>query len=334
MEATQMNVDFHAHALVPDVLSGSGPEDWRPAIVPHESGGYFVQNAYHTNGPIFNPMVEPDQIIATRQAASIDLTVICTPPHAFFYELAPTEGASTVQNDGLSRVVAEHQRHLAGLGTLPLQDVVLAVKELERVMTDLGLSGVEIASNINGEDLGSERFRPFWEAAEALGAVVFIHPAFSGSIGGERMKAYDLRRIMGNLMETAQAAAHLIFSGILEAFPDLKIVLAHGGGVLPYLVGRLDHGYQVRTKPKENITRLPSTYLRMFYYDTITHYGPALRYLIDLVGVDHVLLGSDYPFDMGYDRPVEFVDRLPGLSQLDRERILGSNALRLLGRTP
>ncbi len=327
-----MNVDFHAHALVPEILSDRGPVDWRPAIVPHESGGYLVQNAYHTNGPVFNPMVEPDQIIAARQAVGIDLTVLCTPPHAFFYELSPTEGASAIQNDGMARVVAEHSQHLAGLGTLPMQDVPLAAKELERVMTDLGLSGVQIGSNINGEELGNECFRPFWEAAEALGAVVLIHPSFSDSLGGERTKAYDLRRLMGNLLETAHAVAHLIFSGVLEAFPDLKIVLAHGGGVLPYLVGRLDHGYQVRTKPKRHITHPPSAYLGVFYYDTITHYGPALQYLIDLVSVERVLLGSDYPFDMGYDQPVEFVNQLPALSQADRERIVGGNALQLLGR--
>jgi aminocarboxymuconate-semialdehyde decarboxylase len=328
-----VNVDFHAHTLVPDILSEGEPRDWRPAIVPDEGGGYFVRNAYQANGPIFHPMVEADRMIAMRQAAGIDLTVVCAPPHAFFYEVAPAERASELQNDGLSRMVAEHPRHLAGLGTLPLQDVPRAVKELERVMNELGLSGVEIASNINGEDLGSQHFRPFWEAVEALGAVVLIHPAFSGSIGGERMQVYDLRRMMGNLIETAVAAAHLIFSGVLESYPDLKIVLAHGGGVLPYLVGRLDHGYQVRAKPKENITRRPSAYLRMFYYDTITHYGPALQYLLDLVGADHVVLGSDYPYDMGYERPVEFVDRLPGLSQADQEKILAGNALRLLGRS-
>jgi len=327
-----VNVDFHAHALVPDILSERGPVDWRPAIIPDASGGYLVQSAYHTNGPIFYPMVDVDEIVAAREAAGIDLTVLCITPDTFLYNLPAAEGVSAVQNDGLARMVSENPAHLAGLGTLPMQDEALAVKELERVVVQLGLPGVQIASNVNGVELGDERFRPFWEAAESLGAVVFIHPSFSHSLGGDRMKTFDLRRLMGNLMETAQAAAHIIFSGVLESYPRSRIVLAHGGGVLPYLVGRLDRGHQVRTSPRRHITRPPSVYLRMFYYDTITHHAPALQYLIDLVGVDQIVMGSDYPFDMGYERPIEGVDALDGLDQTARAKILGGNALRLLGR--
>ena len=327
-----MPVDFHAHVLAREILSDIGPADWRPAIEPQPSGGYMVHNAQHINGPMFLPMVDPAEIIAKRREVGIDLTVVSPPPDAFFYELAPAENASQLQNDGLARMVADHPQHLAALGTLPLQDVPLAVKELERVMTELHLVGVEIASNINGTELGDPRFRAFWEAAAALGAVVLVHPSFFQSLGGDRLKPYDLRRLMGNLLETACAAAHLIFSGTLEAYPQLKIVLVHGGGVLPYLVGRLDHGYGVRAKAREKLPNLPSSYVRRFYYDTVTHYAPALQYLVDLVGADHVVLGSDYPFDMGDEHQVEFVNQVPGFRQAERDQILSGTALRLLGR--
>lgn len=325
-----MPIDFHAHALAREIVSDRGPVDWRPAIEPLAGGGYMVHSARHTNGPILLPMVDPTEIIAMRLSVGIDLTVLSPPPDAFFYDLSPSEGASQTQNDGLARAVAEHPQHLAALGTLPLQDVHLAVKELERVMTELRLAGVEIASNINGMELGDERLRPFWEAAEALGAVVMVHPSFFQSLGGERLAPYDLRRLMGNLLETACAAAHIVFSGTLEAYPRLKILLVHGGGVIPYLVGRLDHGYGVRSNARKRIPHLPSTYVKRFYYDTVTHYGPALRYLLDLVGAERVVLGSDYPFDMGDEHQVEFVNNLPGIAQADREQILAGTAGRLL----
>lgn len=329
-----MNVDIHAHTLASGILADHGPELWRPAIIPHESGGYLIKNPSFTNGPVLRDIVEPDQIVAEMQAANVDLAVLSTPPFGLFYHLPPAEGehASIIQNDGLAEAVTKYPQCLAGLGTVPLQDVPRAISELERVMTDLKLSGVEIGSSINGEDLGHDHYFPFWEAVEALGAVVLVHPVMFDHIGRDRMTAYYLRNLLGNPMETTQFAAHLIFSGVLEVFPRLKIVLSHAGGVLPYLRGRLERGYQLRAEPKQNITRPPSEYLGMFYYDTITHYGPTLQYLIDLVGADHVLLGSDYPFDMGYEQPVEFLNQLPELSPGDREKITGGNALRLLGR--
>jgi aminocarboxymuconate-semialdehyde decarboxylase len=327
-----MKVDIHAHMLVPEILADRGPEKWRPEMVSHPSGGYLVRNSSFVNGPAFKRIVEADQIEKSVLESGVDLTVLSTPPYAFYYELPATEGerASSIQNDGLARAVKDHSKHLAGLGTLPMQDVPMAVKELKRVMIDLKLSGVELSSNVNGEDLGSEKYRPFWEAAESLGAVVFIHPAFFQQLGTDRMNSYYLKNLLGNPMETTVFAAHMIFSGMMEDYPKLKIVLAHAGGVLPYLRGRLEHGYEVRSEPKKVISKPPSAYLGMFYYDIITHYAPTLQYLIDLVGADHVMLGTDYPFDMGIDDPVQVVEQLPGISPAERDLIMGGNALRLL----
>jgi aminocarboxymuconate-semialdehyde decarboxylase len=329
-----MKIDIHAHMLVPEILADRGPEDWRSEVVPSPGGGYLVRNKDFVNGPAFKKIVEADQIEAAMLQAGLDMAVLSTPPYAFYYDLPAAEGerASMIQNDGLAKAVAAHSQHLAGLGTLPMQDVPMAVKELERVMNNLKLPGVEISSNVNGEDLGCDKYRPFWEAAEGLEAVVFIHPAFFQQMGNDRMNGYYLKNLLGNPMETTVFAAHMIFSGMLEYYPGLKIVLAHAGGVLPYLRGRLEHGFQMRPEPKQSISRPPSEYLGMFYYDIITHYTPTLQYLVELVGAEHVVLGSDYPFDMGYDRPVEVVEQLTSLSQAERELIEGGNALRLLSK--
>ena len=332
-----MHVDVHAHILVADILADDHRSPpWRPKRIAHESGGYLVQNHQFKNGPAFKEIVDPAKIVAAFQKADVDLAILSTPPYAFFYDLPVEEGewACQVQNDGLARAVSAHPNHLAGLGTLPLQDVSCAIKELERVMGPLGLSGIEIASSIHGQDFSDPCFLPFWEAVEALDALVLVHPAYFDQIGGERLSAYYLRNLLGNPMETAVFAAHLIFSGVLEKYPNLKIVLAHAGGVAPYLRGRLDHGYQVRTEPKKIIPRLPGEYLNQFYFDTITHNVPTLQFLVDTVGADHVLLGSDYPFDMGYERPVDFINQVPGLDAAQKELILGGNALRLLNRVP
>lgn len=327
-----MVIDIHAHILVPHILSDRGSEPWRPAIVTDSGAGYFVKNNQFKNGPAFKPIYNPAGIVEEMQAMGVDCAVLSTPPYAFFYDLPLEEGrkASMIQNDGLAEIIDQHPDSITGLGTLPMQDVNGAVKELERVIKELRLPGVEIASNANRVDLGNDSYRPFWEAVEDLDALVFVHPAYFEQIGGQRMGVYYLRNLLGNPMETTLFAAHLIFSGVLEDHPGLKIVLAHAGGALPYLRGRLDHGYKVRPEPKQRISRPPSEYLKLFYYDTITHYAPTLQYLIELVGADHILLGSDYPFDMGYDRPLDIIDQVEGLSQGDKELIAGGNAQRLL----
>jgi aminocarboxymuconate-semialdehyde decarboxylase len=209
-----------------------------------------------------------------------------------------------------------------------LQDSQAAVAELKRAVNELGLLGVEIGTNINGVYLGDSQFRPFWAAAEELGAFIEIHPV--SGLGGSAKKDYYLWNAYANPAETALTAAHMIMSGLLEEHPNLKICLFHGGGHLPYQIGRLDRAYEIRPEARQKISAPPSTYLKKFYIDTITHSGPALSYLIDLVGVEQVMMGSDYPFDMGYDRPAELVEQLPRLSQADKQAILGGNARRVL----
>ena len=203
----------------------------------------------------------------------------------------------------------------------------MAMKELDRAVNELGLSGVQILTNINGRDLDDPELMPFYEEVEKLDVPVFIHPL--GVAGAERMKKYYLANLIGNPLDTTLAAAHIIFGGVLEKFPGLKFCLAHGGGNLPYIRGRLEHGYEVRPECKVAIQQPPSHYLPLMYFETITHFLPALDYLITSVGADKVMLGTDYPHDMADSQPVVTVQSLDGISDEDKERILGDNAARL-----
>ena len=218
----------------------------------------------------------------------------------------------------------------AGLGTLPMQDVKAAIAEMERCMTRLGLKGVEINDHVNGRTLEEPEFRPFWKAAQELGALVFFHQA-GDTVVTPRSARYHLPNTIGNLADRAVTFATLVFGGVMDEFPDLKICLGHGGGYTCYGIGRMDHGWQVRSEARVHITQPPSAYLGRFYYDCIVYTEPALRFLIDSVGADRVVFGTDWPYDMALDWPVAWVLGMKGLSQEEKEAILWKNLERLLG---
>jgi aminocarboxymuconate-semialdehyde decarboxylase len=190
-----------------------------------------------------------------------------------------------------------------------------------------GLKGVEIGTHVNGVYPGDARFRPFWEVCQALDAFVFIHPVEGG--GRAELRDYYMWNVIGNPLETTIAAGHLILSGVMDTYPHLKILLAHGGGALPYLHGRLDRGFERRQEINKVISRRPTEYIKQFYFDTITHDPVVLHNLVKFVGADHVLLGSDYPFDMGNENPAKLVG-FAGLGTDAEVAILGGNAARLL----
>jgi aminocarboxymuconate-semialdehyde decarboxylase len=222
------------------------------------------------------------------------------------------------------------KRFAAGLGTLPMQDVKAAIGELERCMTQLGLKGVEINDHVNGRTFDDPDFRPFWRSVEEMGAVVFFHQA-GETLVTQRSKRYHLPNSIGNLVDRAVTFATLVHGGVMDAHPDLKIVLGHGGGYTCYGIGRMDHGWQVPSEAREHISQPPSAYLRRFYYDCIVYTEPALRFLIDTVGVDRVVFGTDWPYDMALDWPVSWILGMTTLSQDEKDAILGKNLERLLG---
>jgi aminocarboxymuconate-semialdehyde decarboxylase len=274
----------------------------------------------------------PEERIADMDSLGVDVHVVS--PYVGFYnyqlDAAVAAATSRATNDEIAAMVKGWPQRFAGLGTLPMQDVKTAVGELERCLTQLGLKGVEINDHVNGRTLEEPEYRPFWKAAEQMGAVVFFHQ------GGEtlvtpRSPRYHLPNSIGNLVDRAVTFATLVHGGVLDAHPDLKIVLGHGGGYTCYGIGRMDHAWQVRTEARAHITQPPSAYLRRFYYDCIVYTEEALRFLIDSVGVDRVVFGTDWPYDMALDWPVAWVLGMTSLSPEEKDAILCKNLERLLG---
>ena len=325
-----MIIDTHAHIIVPEILRDAKPEEaWRPHVVWDASRGkQFIEYGSKRIGSALREFVSPEKILDEIKKSAADAVLLCPWVSLVRYEAKAEESLDScqIQNDALSLLVKKYPQQIAALGIVPLQDVTLAIRELERLMK-LGLQGVEIGTHVNGVYPGDVSFRPFWEACDALDAFVFIHPVEGG--GRAELRDHYMWNVIGNPMETTVAAGHLILSGVMEAYPGLKILLAHGGGALPYLHGRLDRGFKQRPEINTVIPKPPIEYLKQFYFDTITHDPLVLNHLVDLVGADRVLLGSDYPFDMGNENPVELV-RAAKLGAENEKMILGENAQRLL----
>jgi aminocarboxymuconate-semialdehyde decarboxylase len=230
-------------------------------------------------------------------------------------------------NNAASDAHQAYPTRFVGLATLPMGDPDRAVDEVERASKLPGIRGVYLGTNIADRDLDDPRFTPVFARIEALGLPVFLHP-LNTLDRSDRMKPYYLANIIGNPLDTGIACAHLIFGGVLDRFPNLQICLPHAGGVVPMLVGRWDHGAKVR-KELAHLPRPPSDYLRRFTYDTVAHSPRIMKFVIDEVGIDRIMLGSDYCFDMGYDHPVAFVDTL-GLAEGERQMVLRGTAAKLL----
>jgi aminocarboxymuconate-semialdehyde decarboxylase len=293
-------VDAHAHVIPREILRDRAPaEEWRPRLVESpadrpsvlEIGGARVLNANHE-------LVDPDRVLATLGGFGVEGALLSPFVGLLRYDAGADDclASSQIQNDGIAALGRKYPGRVAGLGTVPLQDPGLAVRELERAL-GIGLKGVEVGPSVAGVYLGDARFRPFWEACDALGAFVFVHP-----VGIPGLTEYYMSNVVGNPVATATAAAHLVLSGTMDACPKLKILLAHGGGVVPSLRGRLDHGFRVRPETR-HLPMRPSEYLRRFYYDTITHDETLLRELVAFAGADHVLLGFGLPVRHGHGRP-------------------------------
>lgn len=272
---------------------------------------------------------DADLILAAMDRRKLDAAAISLPPELLMYWAPPKLGAriARAMNDGMAELARAHPDRFLPLATLPLQDATRAAGELDRAITRLGLRGACICTHVNGVDLDDPRVAPVFEMAERLGVPLFLHPQTAGDV--TRLKDYHLWNLIGFPMETATAAARLILAGVFERFPALMVVLAHGGGFLPYQLGRLDHGYRVRPTLQERLPKLPSAYLGNIYCDSLVHNDAALRYLLDRIGADHVVLGSDYPFDMGTETAADSVRGL-GLSQAQESAVLGGTLAKLL----
>jgi len=323
-------IDVHAHFYPERFLKSLAEEGGPPgSTFEYTPSGVPTRTEGGPPTPLDASYWDIDKRIKRMNAQGVTLHALSlTSPMVHW--APPDRGAhlARIVNDAMVEAHTAYPDRFVGCATLPLQDPDLALKELERVATLRGIRGVYVPTNVGGRELGEPQYFPLYERCQALRLPVLLHPVVV--IGGDRLGKYYLRNFLGNPFDTAVAAAHLVFGGVLDRYPKLDIVLPHAGGAMPYLTGRLQHGQSVRPETR-NVARKPfGQYLRRFRYDTISHSPVLLRFLVDMVGADRVMLGSDYCFDMGYQRPRDVIGKI-GLKAADRDRILGGNAARLLG---
>ena len=326
-------IDVHAH-LVPQSLwrAAAAGKDWYGYR--HEAGqglGVMVGNGKRTAFSSPKVRFTTDERLKDMDAQGVDVQVLSIHTPFFGYHLEPAQGRQLARevNDEIAGLTRQSPQRFAGLATLPVQDVTAAIDELERAVTVLGLKGAELDTNVNGEQWDEPKFLPFFKAAEAMGAVLFFHPQPQHNFLMERTPRDGLFNSLGVILDDAIVVAILISGGVLEACPDLRVCVAHGGGPACFAMGRLDRGWQSRPEARR-IPQPPSAYQRRLYYDSVTGSEEALRFLLDQVGADRVVLGSDWPFVSWHPSPVAWLQGLKSLSQEEKERILWRNLEALL----
>jgi aminocarboxymuconate-semialdehyde decarboxylase len=326
-------IDAHTHFMPPSLAEeASNRPEWGIEIQ-RRDGERWVTHEQGFSYPLDETFFGGEAKLADMDARGLDLSVMSLSPTLFFYWIGAADGVGFARyaNDALAETLRRSDGRLAGVATLPMQDPDAAAEELRRAVEELSLRGAHIGTSVEGEHLDEARFAPVLEAADSLGVPLIVHPYYVGPRPG--LEQFYLTNIFGNPLDTALCASRLIFSGTFETFPNLKVMLVHAGGFLPYQVGRLDHGWEVRPEPKVQLDRRPSEYLDRFFYDTISHHDSALAWLVQLVGDERVVLGTDLPYDMGDGDPVGRVARL-GLAPESSERVAGANAARLFGIAP
>ena len=291
------------------------------------------QVAQHQAQAIHGKLTEASERHREMERSGVDMQVLSPAPTHYYYFLESDAGreACRIVNDDIAAMAASDPKRFRAMATVPLQDTQMAVEELRRCVRGLGMRGVEINSDVNGEELSSLRLEPFFAAAEELGVLVFLHPT---GFNHARFGEHYFGNVIGNPLNSTIAVSYLIFDGTLERHPGLKLLVAHGGGFLASYHARMDHAHAAREDCRVRITRQPSDYLQRLYFDTVLFDPEHIAYLVSRFGADHVLLGTDFPYDMAEDDPVGLVRRAPGLSDADRAAICGGNAARLLGIDP
>ena len=325
------SIDIHTHFMPREYLDLLDREGGGHGVkvVRSDGKGPIIVYEGHPFGPIDDVFFDAEKRIAHMDAQRVDVHCLSLSP-PMVYWASPELGLelARVFNDGTAKVARTYPSRFIAIATLPMQDVPAAVAEGGRAVKELGMQGFYLGSNVMGKYLDHEDFWPVFELAQSLDIPVFVHPL--RVVGAERMDEFYLHNSIGNPTETALTISRMIYRGVPARFPDLKLCFAHAGGSFPYLVGRLDRTYKMR-KECQHLDKPPSGYLKNITFDTITHHSAVLEFLIKSMGPDKVLMGSDYPFDMGDDDPMGSVEGVPGLAQADLERIVSGNALNILG---
>ncbi|MDB5811512.1 MAG: hypothetical protein JWN94_3634 [Betaproteobacteria bacterium] len=329
-------IDVHSHVLPRELIEliRKNPRDYLMRIEGTGDAEKFVRDDKHGT-PIYAEFFDADAKVEGMDRKGIDVSVISVTPVVFFYWLGAEAGlaACRVMNDGIAKMVAARPDRLRGMATLPLQDADASIAELERVVKEHGFRSIELGCRVQGELLADPKFRPVLKRAHELGVFIFAHPYIAGEVPSD-LNCYYLGNTAAMPFDTALMASHLMFSGALDEMPNLKLILAHGGGHLPYQIGRLAHGYKVRKEARAHTKHSPLELLRRFYFDALTHDPDALRYLINKVGADRVTIGTDAPFDMAENDPIAMINAVKELTEDQRNQIFGLNALELLGEKP
>lgn len=320
----RLNIDIHQH-FVPETFFDAVRKDPELYGVRLEGQHFHLRSGLKFRWD--DKQRDPKLRLADMDRGRVDAAVLSILPPFFAYG-EPVEVAARLAgliNDGLEETVRAGDGRLLPMGHVPLQDPAAAIAELEKRR----FPAVQIGSNVNGRNLDAPELLPFFKAAERLGVLVFVHPTPSGIIGADRLKDYYLRNFIGNVTDTSVAIASLAFGGVLDACPQLNICFAHGGGSAPYIWGRWAHGQTVRKEPNVRTTTPVLELMQRLYFDSLTHGAPALRHLVSVAAPGHVMLGSDYPADMGNEWQVDPIEKMGFDAQTTRS-LLGGTAARLL----
>jgi aminocarboxymuconate-semialdehyde decarboxylase len=323
-----MIIDFHNHYYPPEYLDAvkQGPARVKLDYDSERNPRLHYPGDYNILVPGHRDLDYRENVL--RQHGVDKQVITFTTPGVHFEDAATAVTMARAVNDAFGREV-KRRKHFAALATLPLNDPAESVREFERAMNDLGLPGAMVFSNVNGTPLAAPAFEPLWKKANELNAVIYIHPAHPHHV--EAMEEFWLTALVGFLFDTTLAAAHLTFAGVPERYPNIKWVLTHMGGALPYLAERCDRGYEAFADCRQHISRPPTEYFKQFYYDTVNFNPDAIEFAIKFAGADHIMAGSDYPHQVGSIPKMLSSLRAINVSDEQRAKILGGNAAKLLG---
>ena len=325
------NIDLHTHVIPPTVVEAMrrDPQRFSTKVIERDGELYMERrgNIIEMNREFY----DIDAKIAAMDRMRIDISAISVAPPTYFYALSPEAGlaASRMSNDGIAQMVAKHPARLRGMATLPMQDPDAAITELERVVKEYKFRAVEMGTSIEGEQLAAAKFRPVLKTIEQLGCFIFTHPYACAAKGA--MDQYEMANTVGYPLDSTLMAAHLMASGALDELKRLRILIPHGGGYVPYQIGRFANAHKCRPAASVHTKTSPYDLLRRFYFDALTHDARSTRHLINMAGADRVVIGTDNPFNMGYDDPLGMLDATPGLTPAERDAVRGGTARSLLG---